>query len=196
MTGVIDKTGNSMDQAAAHLDNSRGSFTFEVDSHRLIGGVSGIEADVFERRKERSKGEPILDGIRCGAGQLDTSLLNKAKELLESFQFDDPQDVIVRIEALSGLVSELWRGARASSQYHRQILAALDSAAIQAGQIATLVPSQLNALRSAVYDLSQRTLTQANVDSIAGRLIDEGFSPLAPLGSWSVTDDAGRDSQD
>lgn len=111
-------------------------------------------------------------------GVLDKALLKRAESIIDGFNFDDPLSVTVNMESLQGVVLELWESATTSSQYHQDILAALESAILSIE-----VPSedQLSVFREAIRDLGNEVLTVEHVDIIRQQFIANGFSPLALL---------------
>ena len=124
--------------------------------------------------------------IRAGTGAIDSRLLDHAIETVESIDPTDPQAFSVRLASLSGLVCELWRTAKSSGQFHRQILTAVDNAVVCALRSESVTQHQLSAIREAIVDLRSPILTQANVDSIASHMIDEGYHPLAMVSDLSA----------
>ncbi|MCY2953829.1 MAG: hypothetical protein NTU53_17920 [Planctomycetota bacterium] len=146
------------------------------------GSTGGLTMSTVETpRKE-------LVGGRSGKGHLDSGLLDRAQETIESIDTDDAETLLIRLQSLGGIACELWRAAASSSQYHRQILAAFESAVLTAIQAEGITSGQLRALRAAVIDLRSPVLTQGNVDSIASHLIDEQYSPLAILSEHEEND--------
>lgn len=135
-----------------------------------------------------SSGSQQKSYVAHGKGNLDLALVDEAIDTVESLDPGEPLTLIVRLGSLCGLLNELWRSAAESSQYHQQILAAAESAAISALRASAVTDSQLAAIRAALKDLTSPILTQANVDSISSLLVDEQFSPLAILGARADVD--------
>jgi len=79
---------------------------------------------------------------------------------------------------LRGIVLQLWESAANATQFHQEILAALESAVLG---VETLNKNQLSAVREAVMDLGNDVLSEAHLDVIRRKFIAEGFSPLALL---------------
>jgi hypothetical protein len=161
------------------------SGTDQRSSHTGGATTSNTPTSINDaRRAHRVRGP---EDIQSGTGTLDASILDDALGVIESLRSARPDMVLMHLNSLSGLLCELWQSAAKSSTYHRQILSAADSAVLSATVAETVNDRQLSAIRGALTDLGQRTLTQANVDSIASSLIDEQFSPLAILGDMPDT---------
>ncbi|HET6251099.1 MAG TPA: hypothetical protein VFE47_25655 [Tepidisphaeraceae bacterium] len=129
--------------------------------------------------RESTRRDP--SDVRSGPGAIDPILLNRALETIESIDSNDKQTFSVQVASLGGMVCEMWRTAKSSSQYHRQVLAAVDNAIICTLLTETLTSRQISAIREALVDLKSPILTQANVDSIASHMIDENYGPLAMI---------------
>jgi len=125
-------------------------------------------------------------GIRPGQGQIDRQLLDQAQEIIENSAPDDAE-ILVRLDSLAGIVCELWRSAAKSSQYHRQVLTAIETAVLVATEKASITSEQISAIRQGILDLGLKSLTQAHIESIASHLMDSGISPLAPLGGLETS---------
>lgn len=154
-----------------------------VSSRNQSGaGTPSSIAESQSPAKDRSSDS----GNRSGQGRIDRQLLDQAQEILESLIPDDA-DILVRLDSLSGIVCELWRSAAKSSQYHRQVLTAVETAVRVATKRASITSEQISAIRQGILDLGLKTLTQAHIDSIASHLLDSGISPLAPLGGLETS---------
>jgi len=121
------------------------------------------------------------------AGGLDKSLLERARNIIDSFNCDDVIKATIYLESLRGIVLQLWESATNCSQFHKEILATLENAILS---VEFPNESQLAAFKEAVMDLRNDILTQAHVDVIRRRFVAEGFSPLALLSE--VEDDSGE----
>jgi hypothetical protein len=120
--------------------------------------------------------------------QSDKRLLDEAIDVLESINFTLGLDVLSATESLSGLICELWATAADASPYHQVLLAAIESAVIQARDTEQLTESQSAALRSGFIDLKSPVVTESHVESLSSRLVDESFSPFAPIDDLNGTD--------
>jgi len=109
---------------------------------------------------------------------LDRSLLNRAKDIIDSFNNCDVMESTIDLESLRGTVLQLWESATNGTQFHQEILATLESAILS---VESPNESQLSVFKEAVMDLENDILTQAHVDIIRERFVAEGFSPLALL---------------
>lgn len=118
-------------------------------------------------------------------GDLDMSLLERARSIVESFSAGDVMDAAINLESLRGIVLQLWETAMTSSQLHQEILAILESAIIS---VESLSEDQLSAVQGAISCLRYNTLTQRDVDAIRADFINKGFSPLALLSDIGDSD--------
>lgn len=112
------------------------------------------------------------------SGRLDETLLKRAESIIDGFDYVDPLNATVNMESLRGVVFELWESAATSSEYHQDILAALESAILSID-----IPNedQLSVFREAIRDLRNGVLTAEHVDIIRRQFAVNGFSPLALL---------------
>lgn len=110
--------------------------------------------------------------------RLDKALLKRAVAILGSFDPDDVVTAQVDMDALRGLVLELWENAQSATQDHQDILALIEEAVLS---VDSLTEDQVSGLREGFRDLEKPVLGQVHVDVIRGRLIGQGFSPLALL---------------
>ncbi|OHB67537.1 MAG: hypothetical protein A2Y77_12545 [Planctomycetes bacterium RBG_13_62_9] len=110
---------------------------------------------------------------------LDKALLRRAVAILESFDSHDVVATELNMDALRGLVLELWESAQSATQLHQDILALMEGAVLS---VTSLNEAQVLALKEGFRDLANPILVQVHVDLIRDRLIAQGFSPLALLG--------------
>ncbi len=118
---------------------------------------------------------------------LDKALLRRAVAILESFDAHDIVTTQLNMDALRGLVLELWEGAQSATRLHRDILALIEEAVLS---VTSLSQDQILALKEGFRDLANPILVQVHVDLIRDRLIAQGFSPLALLSE--LADDGGN----
>lgn len=133
----------------------------------------GANADAPQKN-----GMPLSENGKPATGKLDGSLLNRAKTIIDSFNSDDVIESTINIESLRGIILQLWESAVNATQFHQEILAALESSVLG---VETLNNNQLSAVREAIMDLGNDVLAPAHLDVIRRRFIVEGFSPLALL---------------
>jgi hypothetical protein len=109
---------------------------------------------------------------------LDKALLKRAVAILESFDSHDVVATELDMDALRGLVLELWESAQSATQLHQDILALIEGAVLS---VNSLKQAQILALKEGFSDLANAILVQVHVDLMRDRLIAQGFSPLALL---------------
>jgi len=131
----------------------------------------------------RSAPSPIIEPAR---GTLDQGLLTRAIAIIDSFEGTDVIGTCVNVESLRGIVYQLWNSAVATTRFHQDILAALESALLS---IETPTSGQISILREALIDLGQKVLTQAHVEIIRSEFVSRGFSPLALLSNTEACED-------
>ena len=179
MTGVDDASLADVHEMGAYTGTSNlksknvmgyGPSTLE---HYNPNVTLGANAEVPQKAKM-----PLSENGKPASGKLDRSLLNRAKTIIDSFNSDDAIESTINIESLRGIVLQLWESAANATQFHQEILAALESAILG---VETLNNNQLSAVREAIMDLGNDVLAQAHLDVIRRRFIAEGFSPLALL---------------
>ena len=176
MTGVSESESRSeLSESSSRVGEYEVNTT--LDASAEMGRVPGRSPAAPEKGVSRS---------------LDKTLLKRAQQILECFDCDEELDAAVNMEAMRGIVLELWRSAEASSAAHQDILAILENAILS---IDIPTPEQLSVLREAVSDLGNDTLTEANVEVIRKQFINRGFSPLALL-THLPDDDPPEGSQD
>ena len=113
---------------------------------------------------------------------LDKVLLRRAVAILESFDSHDIVATQLNMDALRGLVLELWESAQSATQLHQDILTLIEEAVLS---VTSLNEDQILALKEGFRDLANPILVQVHVDLIRDRLIAQGFSPLALLSELS-----------
>src|SRR5690348_6735733 len=128
--------------------------------------------------------EPVSQRMR-GVGQLDGSLLERAAEILDGIDHVDHQTMILAIESLKYVATELWASAAKASPYHQSILAAVDTL-LRSNE--GITDAQAVALRGAFKDLGQPKLSEQYVDVVISSLVDVGYNPLAPLSAMESSD--------
>lgn len=164
-TSFNDTHSEGTDAGARTVDKVFSSEANLDDSTQGLPSRTATEFRVAECKSDVGKG-------------LNKPLLEHAKSIIESFKPDDVIDAKVNLEALRGILLQLWNSAASSSQFHQDILATLESAMLT---VESPNESQLSVFREAIVDLENGVLTQAHVDVIRRRFIGEGFSPLALL---------------
>ena len=170
---------NGADQATSEtglhpLDNR----TMATTAHRkrlvndATGSPDGGKVD------ERQATKPL----RGGQGRIDPRLIERAIEIVESTESSDPIVRSTNLHSLSAVLSDMWETGLPSSPFHQALLAGIESAVIQ---LAKSDPSRdstrLSAVREALIDLGQRTITSAHIESVGSIFIDEGFGTAAPF---------------
>jgi len=169
---------------------SNGVSTGFNDTHSggTASGAKTVDKDFSSEANldERTQGLPSRTAARFRVAEfksdvgkgLNKPFLERAKSIIDSFKPDDVMDAKVNLEALRGILLQLWNSAASSSQFHQDILATLESAMLT---VESPNEGQLSVFREAIVDLENCVLTQAHVDVIRRLFIGEGFSPLALL---------------
>ncbi len=121
-----------------------------------------------------------------GKGKVNTNLLQRAIEIVNGLDTDDAIAYVVDLEALRGIVLELWSTAATSSTYSQELLATLEGALLS---VDLPTPDQVSAFREALRDLRSDVITEAHVDVIRRRFIAAGFSPLGLLTDAQIGND-------
>ncbi|MGD0078172.1 MAG: hypothetical protein ABSB91_06060 [Sedimentisphaerales bacterium] len=111
-------------------------------------------------------------------GKMDRELLSRAENIVEGFNIDDPLTSRVDRDSLCGAVLQLWEKSNKCSDYHQDILAILENGLLSTEKFEM---RHLSVFREAIKDLQNETLTQAHIDVIQRRFMEEGMSPLALL---------------
>jgi hypothetical protein len=119
---------------------------------------------------------------------VDRDLLDRASELLVDIENQGRAEWETVLESLKCVANRLWPSVAKSSQYHRSILALIESLLTQ---ISNLESGQASALRGAFSDLRILKLGEAQVNAVRSSFVDAGFRPLAFLGP-EVNDDDGQ----
>ncbi len=158
------------------IKTSGPSIVDRYDPNKTLG--ANMESPPRERIALAKERKPV-------AGGLNKSLLERAKNIIDSFNHHDVMEATINLESLRGIVLQLWESATSGAQFHQEILATLENAILS---VESPNESQLSAFKEAVMDLGNDILTQAHVDVIRGRFVAEGFSPLALLSE--VEDDS------
>jgi len=146
-----------------------------ISERRVRGTNATLGAD--EESLELTMGRPGTQRVAASKG-LDKALLKRAVTILGSFGPDDVVAAQLDMDALRGLVLELWESAQSATQDHQDILALIEEAVLS---VDSLTEDQISVLREGFRDLEKPVLGQVHVDVIRGRLIGQGFSPLALL---------------
>lgn len=140
---------------------------------RSMNATLGADEETFELGASR------VDTQRPSAPRgLDKTLLKRVIVILENFDSHDVIAAQLDMDAIRGLVLELWDSARYATPLHQDILALAEEAVLS---IDSLNHAQVLALKEAFHDLANPILVQVHVDLIRDRLIAQGFSPLALL---------------
>jgi hypothetical protein len=129
---------------------------------------------------------PLGGRKQVAIGRLDKSLLERAKDIVESLRVNDVMDTAINLDSLRGIILQLWESATNSTQFHQEILAFLETAVIS---IESPNENQLSVFKEAIIDLENDVLAQAHVDIIRSQFIKRGFSPLAVLSEIEDSDD-------
>ena len=177
LTGDLQGIGfvSSAERIGITTHSSSSIYKYDADETR------GASEETVERRKV-----PLAGHGKAGNGELDKSLLKRAKSIIDSFNCDDVMEATVYLESLRGIVLQLWESATTTTQFHQEILAILESAILP---IDSPNRTQLSVFREAIMDLGSDVLTQAHVEVIRRQFINEGFSPLALLSEIEDGDD-------
>jgi hypothetical protein len=162
-------TETAMDDAPS-LRGSRQEAVIAYPENRTLGAAADFPQ--LSPRRLNPQRQPVKRGLALG-------LLKRALGILDGFDSQDVVETQLNMEALRGVVLELWEGAQDASQYHQDILALVEEAILSTD---SLEPKQIAALREAMVDLENSILVQPHVDSARRQLIACGFSPLALLG--------------
>ena len=179
MTGVDDASLSNVHEMDAYTGASSlksknvMGYSPSTLEHYSPNITLGANAEVPQKAKML-----LSENGKPATGKLDGSLLNRAKTIIDNFNSDDVIESTINIESLRGIVLQLWESAANATQFHQEILAALESAILS---VETLDKNQLSAVREAIMDIGNDVLAQAHLDVIRGRFITEGFSPLALL---------------
>ena len=142
------------------------------------GVVASSQTEGICKHESRGVGTSLPVYKKPLRGSLDQSLLKRAESIIDGYEPLDPLDATLNMESLQGIVLGLWESAAGSSQYHQDILAALESAVLS---IESPDESQLSVFREAIRDLSNNVLTEEHVEIMRQQFIARGFSPLALL---------------
>jgi len=168
--------------------------TVELEVSTLSKGASG---DKYWFNETLSVSEDLPKAVQApldsrkqfAVGSLDKSLLERAKDIVESLRVNDVMDTAINLDSLRGIVLQLWESATNSTQFHQEILALLESAVIS---IDSPNEDQLSVFREAIIDLENDVLAQAHVDVIRRQFIKRGCSPLAVLSEIEDSDDSNK----
>ena len=137
-------------------------------------GGRHVHFDDRDRRGAHETRQPP----RSQRGYVDPSLLDKARQVIESIEIDDEFDTALYLTALAGGLLEMWETAAISSETHRDILATAEAGARQAARSGSITAAQLSTLREAVSDLAQPILSPENAEFLREQFVREGFGPL------------------
>jgi hypothetical protein len=173
--GAVDMAGFVGSLSETGTNATPGTTKGKVPGHRVRSTNATLGAD--EEPPELMTGRSGTQHPSTPKA-LDKSLLRRAISILESF---DSQDIVAAqldMDALRGLVLELWDSAESATQLHQDILALVEEAVLG---INSLNQDQVLVLKEAFRDLANPILVQVHVDLIRDRLIAQGFSPLALL---------------
>lgn len=110
--------------------------------------------------------------------KLDQALLRKARELVSSIVPSDPYETQLFLMALAGTLAEMWESAAASSEWHQDILATLESAVKATVGEGTVNGAQVRFFREALSDLQQDRLVQKHAEVIRAEFVRQGFPSL------------------
>lgn len=168
--------------------------TVELEASTLSKGASGgkywfNETLGVSEDLPKAVQAPLDSRKQVAVGSLDKSLLERAKDVVESLRVNDVMDTAINLDSLRGIVLQLWESATNSTQFHQEILALLESAVIS---IESPNKDQLSVFREAIIDLENDVLAQAHVDVIRRQFIKRGFSPLAVLSEIEDSDDSNK----
>jgi hypothetical protein len=173
--GAVDMAGFVSSLADAGTDIMTGTMKGNAPGRRPRSTNATLGAD---------EEAPQSVSSRAGIGQppvskgLDRALLRRAISILESFDVRDVVAAQLNMDALRGLVLDLWESAQSATQLHQDILALIEEAVLS---VTSLSEAQVLVLKEGFRDLANPILVQVHVDLIRDRLSAQGFSPLALL---------------
>jgi len=173
--GAVDMAGFVSSLAEAGTNAMPGTTTGSVSRRKPRSTNATLGADEETPQLITSRAGPQRPAVPKG---LDKGLLRRAISIVESF---DPHDAVAAqldMEALRGLVLELWESAQSATQLHQDILTLIEEAVLS---VDSLNQSQVLVLKEGFRDLENPILVQFHADSIRDQLIAQGFSPLALL---------------
>lgn len=173
--GAVDLAGFVSLAAETGTNLAPETATGNISGRRVRGTNATLGAD--EESLELTMGRPGTQRAAASKG-LDRTLLKRAVTILGSFDSEDIVAVQLDMDALRGLVLELWESAESATQDHQDILALIEEAVLS---VDSLTEDQVSVLREGFRDLEKPVLGPVHVDVIRGRLIRQGFSPLALL---------------
>jgi hypothetical protein len=151
---------------------------FDAGCTRYVTGASDREAAGDHQRSRALPGKRH----RGKAGKVDSNLIGKAKEIVESVDDTDVVQMQLHLTALAGAILDMWESVLDASEVHQDLLAALENGARQAARAGQVTDAQLSAFREALNDLGQDVLVPANAEVVRSRFVDVGFAPLGFLG--------------
>ena len=144
-----------------------------VEGPHQSGGTMGANEGARWKANENSGTQ-----VSFTQGRLDKSLLERAESIVDSFDSENVVELVINVEALRGIVLELWKTAKNSSQFHQDILSTLENALLSKHDF---TGEDMGLFREAIRDLKNKVLVGEHVETISGRFINQGFSPLAFL---------------
>ncbi|NLW87290.1 MAG: hypothetical protein GXY38_10500 [Planctomycetes bacterium] len=121
--------------------------------------------------KTRSATRPV--------SKFDSTLVEKAMDLVGSFKETDAFDMQLLLTGLSGCIMELWNTAHGSSETHQEILAALERDVRAAAIDGCATSDQVDAWREALICLTQQHLGRTASQIIRRRLRECGSGALS-----------------
>ncbi len=177
-TSSIGDLGFPEQQSATAGKLSDRSSTVHESGDVHVGPEPYVTGDELAGVEEQAFAGPRR-GRAGGGGRIDPSLIQKAKDIVESIDSRDAFQTPLHVTSLAGVVMEMWESAADSSDIHQDILATLENAVRLRGEEAAVTNEDLSAFREALTDLTQEHLAQENADVIRSRFVRMGFGPLA-----------------
>jgi len=145
-------------------------------------GEETVSSDAMASRPLESRDELRRDH---GKVAVDARLLGRAIEIVDGIDAEDVLRCAVDLEALRGLVLELWPSTSMSGPFAQEILATLESALLS---VEAPTSEQVSAFREALQDLRSSVITEAHVNVIRRLFVSVGFSPLSSLSEIKADD--------
>ncbi len=182
--GAVDMAGFVSSLAEAGTSIMAGRTKENAPGHKARSTNATLGADEEAPQLVTNRADTRYASAPKG---LDKALLRRAVAILESFDSHDIVATQLNMDALRGLVLELWESAQSATQLHQDILTLIEEAVLS---VTSLNQDQILALKEGFRDLANPILVQVHVDLIRDRLIAQGFSPLALLSE--LADDGGN----
>lgn len=120
----------------------------------------------------------MIDEKPLGHGKLDKALLERAENIIDSFDSSNVVEFTINLEALRGIVLGLWKRAENISFYHKDILSTLENALLSKNDF---TEEDMELFQETIRDLKREVLVEGHYKILSERYIYQDFSPLAFL---------------